>query len=98
MSDAFWGKITQNDQLTAQQTPIRVREDDPMARPVLVDDAPGPSWLVRAALPGGLFMMVVGAAGIWWFETHGRLRPAPTEEGSAGSEPVEASDAGAGKR
>lgn len=43
-------------------------------------------------------MMVVGAAGIWWFETHGRLRPALPEKASAGSEPAEAADAGAGKR
>ena len=61
VSDAFWGKITQNDQLTVHRTPIRVREDDPMARPVLVDDAPEPSWLARAAMVGGLLLMAVGA-------------------------------------
>jgi hypothetical protein len=61
VSDSFWGKITQNDQLTVHQTPIRVREDDPMARPVLVDDAPEPSWLARAAMVGGLLLMAVGA-------------------------------------
>ena len=61
VSDAFWSKITENDQLTVHQTPIRVREEDAMARPVLVDDAPEQGWLVRAAMVGGLMLMTVGA-------------------------------------
>lgn len=62
VSDAFWRKITQNDQLTVRQTAIQVREDDPMARPMLVEDAPEQQWQVRAAMIGGLAMLVIGAA------------------------------------
>jgi hypothetical protein len=61
VSEAFWNKITQNGQRSVHQTPIRVREDDPAARPVLVDDAPEEHWQVRAALLAGLAMLVVGA-------------------------------------
>jgi hypothetical protein len=62
VSEAFWKKITQNGQLAVHQTPIRVRDDDPMARPVLVEDAPEEHWLVRAAMIGGMALLVVGAA------------------------------------
>ena len=61
VSDAFWNKITQNGQLTVHQTPIRVRDDDPAARPVLVEDAPEQRWQVRFAMIAGLLMLVVGA-------------------------------------
>jgi hypothetical protein len=61
VSEAFWKKITQNGQLAVRQTPIRVRDDDPMARPVLVEDAPEEHWLVRAAMIGGMALLVVGA-------------------------------------
>jgi hypothetical protein len=61
VSENFWKKITQNGQLAVHQTPIRVREDDPMARPVLVEDAPEEHWLVRAAMIGGMGLLVVGA-------------------------------------
>jgi hypothetical protein len=61
VSEAFWNKITQNGQLTVHQTPIRVREDDPAARPVLVEDAPEQQWQVKFAMIGGLLMLVVGA-------------------------------------
>jgi len=61
VSEAFWNKITQNGQLAVRQTPIRVRDDDPMARPVLVEDAPEEHWLVRAAMIGGMGLLVVGA-------------------------------------
>jgi hypothetical protein len=62
VSEGFWKKITQNDQLTVRQTPIRVREEDPMARPVLVEDVPEEHWLVRAAMIGGMALLVIGAA------------------------------------
>jgi len=62
VSEAFWNKITQNGQLAVRQTPIRVRDDDPTARPVLVEDAPEEHWLVRAAMIGGMSLLVVGAA------------------------------------
>jgi hypothetical protein len=61
VSEAFWNKITRNGQLTVHQTPIRVREDDPVARPVLVEDAPEERWQVRAAMIAGLAMLVIGA-------------------------------------
>jgi hypothetical protein len=62
VSEAFWKKITQNGQLAVRQTPIRVRDEDPMARPVLVEDAPEEHWLVRAAMIGGMGLLVLGAA------------------------------------
>jgi len=62
VSETFWKKITQNGQLAVHQTPVRVRDDDPMARPVLVEDAPEEHWLVRAAMIGGMGLLVVGAA------------------------------------
>jgi hypothetical protein len=61
VSEAFWNKITQNGQLTVRQTPIRVREDDPAARPVLVEDTPEQQWQVRFGMIAGLAMLVVGA-------------------------------------
>ena len=64
ISEAFWNKITQNGQLSVRQTPIRVRDDDPAARPVMVDDAPestGRSDGCRLARRGPRCMLVVGA-------------------------------------
>ena len=61
VSEAFWQKITQNGELKVRQTPIRVREDDPAARPVLLEDAPEQQWQVRAAMIAGLIMLVIGA-------------------------------------
>ncbi len=61
VGEAFWNKVSQNGQLTAKQTPIRVREEDPMARPALVDDAPEQRWQVRAAMIFGLVCIVLGA-------------------------------------
>lgn len=42
-------------------------------------------------------MMVVGIAGIWWFETHGRMRPARPSKGSTEPEPAAAADTGGNK-
>jgi hypothetical protein len=61
VGETFWKKITQNGQLAVRQTPIRVRDDEPMARPLLVEDAPEEHWLVRAAMIGGMGLLVVGA-------------------------------------
>lgn len=61
VSEAFWNRITRNGQLTVRQTPIRVRDDDPAARPVLVEDAPEQQWPVQLAMIVGLGMLVVGA-------------------------------------
>ena len=61
VSESFWKKVTQNGQLAVHQTPIRVRDDDPMARPVLVEDAPEEHWLARVAMIGGMGLLVVGA-------------------------------------
>jgi hypothetical protein len=61
VSEAFWNKITRNGELTVRQTAIRVRDDDPAARPVLVEDAPEQRWQVQAAMLAGLAMLVIGA-------------------------------------
>jgi hypothetical protein len=60
ISETFWNKITQNGQLAVHQTSIRVRDDDPQARPVIVDDAPELQWQVRFGMIGGLVMVVLG--------------------------------------
>ncbi len=60
ISEAFWNKITQNGQLAVHQTPIRVRDDDPQARPAIVDDAPEQQWQLRLGMIGGLMMAVIG--------------------------------------
>jgi len=62
VSEAFWSKITQNGQLTVRQTAIRYRGDDPVARPLIVDDAPEAHWSTRVAMGSGLLLMVMGAA------------------------------------
>jgi hypothetical protein len=62
ISEAFWNKITQNGQLTVHQTAIRYRADDPVARPVIVGDAPETHWSVRVALGAGLLLIMFGAA------------------------------------
>jgi hypothetical protein len=61
VSEAFWNKITRNGQLVVRQTAIRVREDDPTARPVLVDDAPEQHWQARFGMTAGLALLVIGA-------------------------------------
>ena len=61
VSETFWKKIAPTGQLTQRQTRVRVREDDPMSRPVLVEDAPQERWPVRAAMVGGLALMAIGA-------------------------------------
>jgi len=60
ISETFWNRISQNGQLAVHQTAIRVRDDDPQARPVIVDDAPEQQWQVRFGMAGGLLMAVVG--------------------------------------
>jgi hypothetical protein len=61
ISEAFWNRITRNGQLVVRQTPIRVREEEPTARPVLVEDAPEQQWQVRFGMIAGLIMMMFGA-------------------------------------
>ncbi len=62
VSEAFWNRITRDGQLTVRQTLIRYRPDDPQPRPMIVDDAPEQQWMTKAAMFGGLALLVVGAA------------------------------------
>jgi hypothetical protein len=61
VSEAFWNRITQSGQLTVRQTLIRYRPADPQPRPLIVDDAPEQRWTTRAAMFGGLALLIVGA-------------------------------------
>jgi hypothetical protein len=62
ISGAFWNKITRDGQLTVHQTAIRYRDDDPAARPMIVDDAPETQWSTRIAMGAGLLLIMFGAA------------------------------------
>jgi hypothetical protein len=62
VSEAFWSRITRDGQLTVRQALIRYRQDDPQARPLIVDDAPERHWMTQAAMLAGLALLVVGGA------------------------------------
>ena len=62
VSDAFWNKISKDGQLTVHQTKIRSRGEEPMARPVIVDDTPETGWSLRIAMGAGLLLMMFGGA------------------------------------
>jgi len=62
VTEAFWNKITKDGQLTVRQTLIRYRQGDAQLRPLIVDDAPERQWWTQAAMIGGLFLLVFGAA------------------------------------
>jgi hypothetical protein len=62
VSEAYWQKITRDGALTAKQTTIRYREDDPQPRPLIVDDAPEQHWQTQLGMGAGLGLMVFGLA------------------------------------
>jgi hypothetical protein len=63
VSETFWNKITQNGQLAVHQTAIRYRSDEqPIARPVIVDDTPETPWSAKVAIAAGVLLMMFGAA------------------------------------
>jgi hypothetical protein len=62
VSEAYWNRITRNGELTVHQAAIRYRGDDPMARPLIVGDAPEEQWTTRVAMGAGLALMMFGAA------------------------------------
>jgi uncharacterized SAM-binding protein YcdF (DUF218 family) len=74
ISEAFWKKITRDGELAVRQTAMRYREDDPQARPVIVDDAPEQKWQTQFGIVAGLIMMVVGAACLFSAARHMRRR------------------------
>ena len=61
ISEEFWSKITRDGKLTVHETKARVHLDDTMARPEIVDDAPGVRWQTRAVLAGGIVLLLIGA-------------------------------------
>jgi len=60
ISEAFWKKITRDGKLEVHETRARVHLDDIMARPELLDDAPGTRWQTKVALACGIALMLVG--------------------------------------
>ena len=61
ISEAFWSKITRDGKLVVQETKARVHLDDTMARPEILEDAPGTRWQTKAVLAGGIVLLLVGA-------------------------------------
>ena len=61
ISEAFWNKITSDGKLTVHETRARVRLDDAMGRPEIVDDAPGERLQTKAVLGGGIALLLLGA-------------------------------------
>jgi len=61
ISEAFWSKITRDGKLVVQETKARVHLDDTMARPEILEDAPGTRWQTKAVLAGGIVFLLVGA-------------------------------------
>ena len=61
ISEAFWNRITRDGKLEVHETQARVHLDDTMARPEILDDAPGERWQTKAVLAGGIVLLLVGA-------------------------------------
>ncbi len=61
ISEEFWSKITRDGKLVVRETKARVRLDDTMGRPQILDDAPGSRWQTKAVLAGGIVILLIGA-------------------------------------
>ena len=61
ISESYWSKITRDGKLIVHETRARVRLDDAMGRPEIVDDAPGERWQTKAVLGGGIVLLLIGA-------------------------------------
>ena len=60
VSETFWNKITRNGKLEVHETRARVPLDDTMARPEILEDAPGMRGRAQAVLAGGIVLLLVG--------------------------------------
>jgi hypothetical protein len=61
ISETFWNKITRDGKLDIHETRARLRPDDPMLRPEILDDRPGARWQTQAVMAGGIVLLLVGA-------------------------------------
>lgn len=61
ISQDYWSKITRDGKLVVHETKARVRLDDAMGRPEIVDDAPAERWQTKAVLAGGVVLLLIGA-------------------------------------
>ena len=61
ISEEFWSKITRDGKLVVNETKVRVHLDDTMARPEILEDAPGTRWQTKAVLAGGIVFLLIGA-------------------------------------
>ena len=66
ISEEYREKITKDGKLVVQETKVRFHADDAMARPTILDDAPGVRWQTRAVLAGGIALMLLGASCLLW--------------------------------
>jgi hypothetical protein len=66
ISEDYWKTITKDGKLVVRETKVRVHADDVMAQPLILDDAPGTRWQTKAALAGGIGLILVGAFCLLW--------------------------------
>lgn len=66
ISDDYWAKITKDGKLVVHETKVRFNADDSMARPLILDDAPGTRWQTKAVLAGGIALILLGAFCLLW--------------------------------
>jgi hypothetical protein len=61
ISEEYWKKITREGKLVVHETKARVRLDDAMGRPELLDDTPAERWQTKAVLASGIVLLLIGA-------------------------------------
>ena len=60
ISDAFYGQIAKDGQLSQHQTQVRYHDEEPQKRPVIVADVPNGGWLDRVGMAAGIALLVLG--------------------------------------
>jgi len=66
ISEDYWKTITKDGKLVVREAKVRVHADDVMAQPLILDDAPGTRWQTKAALAGGIGLILVGVFCLLW--------------------------------
>lgn len=61
ISEGFWKKITRDGKLAVHETKVRLNDDAPMGRPLILEDPPTLPWQTKAVLAVGLLLAAIGA-------------------------------------